>query len=67
MSAIFVTASSMEEAKSLSSLLLKERAAVCVNLIPQVISLYVWEGRQAESQEVMMIVKVNSAINDSLI
>jgi uncharacterized protein involved in tolerance to divalent cations len=58
LSAVFVTASSAEEAKALAKGLLSGRLAACVNLIPQVSSMYMWEGKMEESSEVIMMIKV---------
>ena len=55
---IYVTAPSTEQANSLSRLLLEEKIVACVNLIPQVTSIYEWEGKIEENQEVMMMLKV---------
>ena len=57
-STLFVTASSTEEAKKISYELLKTKLVACVNIIPQVTSLYIWEGKQEESNEVLMMIKV---------
>ena len=58
LSAVFVTASSAEEAKTLAKGLLAGGLAACVNLIPQVSSMYMWEGKLEESSEVIMMIKV---------
>jgi uncharacterized protein involved in tolerance to divalent cations len=58
LSAVFVTASSAEEAKTLAKGLLSGGLAACVNLIPQVSSMYMWEGKMEESSEVIMMIKV---------
>ena len=58
LSAVFVTASSAEEAKRLSVGLLSGGLAACVTQIPQVTSMYMWEGKMEESTEVMMMIKV---------
>ena len=59
-STVFVTASSMEEAKKISSELLNSGIIACVNIIPSITSMYVWEGKLEESNEIMMIVKVRN-------
>lgn len=58
LSAVFVTASSLEEAKTLAKGLVAGGLAACVNLIPQVSSIYMWEGKLEESSEVIMMIKV---------
>lgn len=44
-------------ARQLAQTLLSEKLAACVNLIPQVTSLYYWQGKMEESQEVQLVIK----------
>ena len=44
-------------ARELAQTLLSEKLAACVNLIPQVTSLYYWQGKLEESQEVQLVIK----------
>ena len=55
---IKVTAPNMEEAKSISTQLVTSKLAACVNIMPNVVSIYEWEGVIENSQEVMMMIKV---------
>ena len=59
-STVFVTASSMEEAKKISSKFLNSGIVACVNIIPTITSMYIWEGKLEETGEIMMIVKVRN-------
>jgi uncharacterized protein involved in tolerance to divalent cations len=61
-SAIFVTAASDDEARSLATALLRDKLVACVNLVPGVESFYEWEGRLETSHETMMLIKVISVI-----
>jgi CutA1 divalent ion tolerance protein len=56
--AIFVTASSEDEAKTIAKGLLERNLVACVNMVPQVTSIYRWEGKIEESKEILMIIKV---------
>lgn len=55
---MFVTAPSSEEAQRIARELLQRGLAACVNLVPQVQSLYMWEGKLESAQEVLMMIKV---------
>ena len=44
-------------ARALAQTLLNEKLAACVNIIPQVTSLYCWQGKMEESQEVQLVIK----------
>lgn len=59
---MFVTTSSQEEARRIAGALLERRLAACVNLVPQVQSVYMWEGRVETSQEVLMMIKVRYTV-----
>jgi len=44
-------------AKQTSKKLLEEKLIACVNLIPQVISMYIWEGKLCEESELLAVMK----------
>lgn len=54
-SIVYVTASSMEEARRIARTLIEKKFAACVNLWP-IVSIYRWDGIQEEN-EVAMIIK----------
>lgn len=60
LSVLFVTAPSLEEARTLARSLLEDRLVACVNLVPGVESMYWWEGRLEESQEVLLVLKTRT-------
>lgn len=57
----YVTAPSMQVGKSLARLLVSQRHAACVNLLPSVTSIYSWEGQLEESEEVLLLIKTRTA------
>jgi periplasmic divalent cation tolerance protein len=54
---IFITASSEEEAKKIATALVKEKLVACANIIPKIISIYWWENKVCQEDEVMLIAK----------
>jgi len=64
---IYMTASSLEEAKRIGRELVSARLAACVNILPQMNSIFVWEGKLQEDAEVVMIAKTTSARTAELI
>ncbi len=55
---MFATAASSEQAKQLATALATTKLAACVNLIPGIQSVYEWEGRLEQSEEVILMIKV---------
>ena len=54
---IFVTAASEQEAAAISRALVEEGLAACANIIPQIRSLYRWEGKIWDEREALIIIK----------
>jgi periplasmic divalent cation tolerance protein len=54
---ILTTASSYEEAQRIARELVERKLAACVNIIPQVSSIYRWQEKVEEARECLMIVK----------
>jgi periplasmic divalent cation tolerance protein len=54
---VFVTASSMEEARKLAQGILKKHLAACVNLVPGVESHYWWKEKLETAAEILLVIK----------
>ncbi|HLM98300.1 MAG TPA: divalent-cation tolerance protein CutA [Bryobacteraceae bacterium] len=63
---VFSTASSAEEAEKIARGLVNERLAACVNLVPAIRSIYRWQGKIEDSQEVLLIIKSSRERFDAL-
>ncbi len=59
MELVLSTCATLEEAKKIANTLVKERLAACVNIVPQIFSIYEWEGLQEDS-EVLLLIKTRS-------
>lgn len=64
---VLMTASSAEEAASISRALVDERLVACCNVIPAIRSIYRWEGKVCDEQEVMVIAKTRASVFDRLV
>jgi periplasmic divalent cation tolerance protein len=53
----FVTTNTEREASSLAQKIVQERLAACVNIVPQIRSVYEWEGEIHDEQEHLLIIK----------
>jgi len=54
---VFVTTSSLDEARNLARGILEKHLAACVNLVPDVESHYWWEGKLETAAEVLLVIK----------
>jgi len=52
---IFITACSDQEANKIASALVNEKLVACVNIIPKIHSIYWWENKVCQEDEVMLI------------
>ncbi len=64
---IYMTTGSLEEARRIGRELVSTRLAACVNILPQMQSIYVWESQLQEDTEVVMIAKTTAARTAELI
>lgn len=64
---IYVTASNHEEALRLGRTLVEERLAACANLLGPITSVYRWEGRVNQDDEVALVLKTRADLADRLI
>ena len=56
-----MTAADGEEAGRLAELLVEKRLAACVQILPQMESVYRWQGRTERQPEVLLLAKTTSA------
>lgn len=63
---IYITASSEKEALDIGKTLVSERLAASVNVISPVRSLYWWDGKIQDEQEVVIVAKTSAALVEKL-
>lgn len=54
---IFVTTSSTAEAERIGNKLVEDKLVACVNVIPNIRSIFHWQGESCNEEEVLMILK----------
>ena len=54
---VFMTAASPEEATRIADMLVEAKLAACVQILPQIESVYRWKGKIERSPEVLLIAK----------
>ncbi|HTH98138.1 MAG TPA: divalent-cation tolerance protein CutA [Stellaceae bacterium] len=63
---VYATASSVEEAKTIGSMVVAERLAACANILGGMMSIYRWDGGMAENMEAMLLLKTTRDRLDAL-
>ena len=64
---VYMTVGSFEEAKSIGQILVGQNLVACVNLLENMTSIYNWEDKIEESQEVIMIAKTRKTLMPKLV
>jgi periplasmic divalent cation tolerance protein len=64
---VFVTASSEDEARTISNALVGQKLAACANIVPSVNSIFTWQGQVCQEGEVLIMLKSVRPRLDSLI
>jgi periplasmic divalent cation tolerance protein len=54
---VFMTAATREEAERLAEILVTQRSAACVQILPEIVSFYRWQGEIARDAEILILAK----------
>lgn len=66
-SLLYITTSEILESKKIAKILLEERLVACTNIIPQIVSFYLWKGDIEVDNESILIVKTKNDKVDQVI
>ena len=64
---LFVTASNSEEAHKIAKVLLSQRKAACVNIVPGISSLFWWQDKLDSAQESLLIIKTKASLLNQIV
>jgi len=64
---LFITTATAEEAQQISNVLLNQRKAACVNIMPNVTSLFWWQDKIESANENLLIVKTKASLLDEVV
>ena len=61
-SLVYATFPSRAEAGRIGGRLVDDGLAACVNILPEMISIYIWEGKRHQDEECAMIIKSRATL-----
>lgn len=67
LSFIYVTTPNVEEGRRIAHALLEKKLIACANILPQMESLYRWQGKIESANEVVLILKTQTRLVDETI
>jgi len=63
---VLMTAAGEQEADRIAELLVNRRLAACVQILPEIKSVYVWQGEVQREKEVLLLAKTTRANFEAL-
>jgi periplasmic divalent cation tolerance protein len=63
---VLTTCGSAEEARRIARQLVERRLAACVNVVPQIESVFRWKGEVESASEWLLLIKTTTAAFESL-
>ena len=64
---VYATFPSSDEAERIGGRLVDDGLAACVNILPGMVSIYVWQGQRHRDEECAMIIKSRASLADRII
>lgn len=64
---VLSTAPNEEEGARIARALVEERLAACVNLVPQIRSIYRWQDAVQDEREVLLVIKTQTSRQAALV
>ncbi len=64
---VYITCKNQEEARKIGRAVVEDQLAACANIMPQMVSIYKWEGKMQEDSETVLILKSHMALNEELV
>ena len=64
---VLVTTSNSEEAHRIANTLLNRRKAACVNIVPEVNSLFWWQDKLDSAHENLLVIKTKASLLNEIV
>jgi periplasmic divalent cation tolerance protein len=61
---VLTTCASLDEARSIAHALVERQLAACVNIAPQIESVYRWQGEIETATECLLVIKTTTEVFD---
>ena len=65
-SIVLSTVNNDKTANEIARVLIENRLAACVNIVPKITSIYLWEGKIAKDSEILLIIKTKTKLYKKL-
>jgi len=65
--AVYITAESLTQAEAIGRALVEARLAACVNILPDMRSIYQWQGKIETATEAVCIAKTRDSLVEALL
>ncbi|HYU45412.1 MAG TPA: divalent-cation tolerance protein CutA [Terriglobales bacterium] len=59
---VLTTCGSLEEARKIATAFIERRLAACVNIVPQIESVYRWQGKVETATEWLLVIKTTAGM-----
>jgi periplasmic divalent cation tolerance protein len=63
---VFMTVPDAEAGAAIARVLVDEKLAACVNILPHIRSIYSWQGKVSDEGEALCLIKTRAALYDRL-
>jgi periplasmic divalent cation tolerance protein len=63
---IYITCRDKEEAEKIGRHLVEKKLAACINIFPEMHSVYWWEGKVESAEEAVLVVKTSKKLADKV-
>ena len=63
---VLTTTGSEDEARRIARALVERRLAACVNIVPQIASIYRWHEKVEEAREWLLVIKTTAAAFEAI-
>ncbi len=64
---VYATFPSRAEAERIGGRLVEDGLAACVNILPGMVSIYIWQGKRQQDEECAMIIKTRAGLAEQVI